>query len=120
MFGTPSRAPLRRLAENRRDHVAFDSVPLEAFFELDHFGTGQADEILAQSLPDVGPNQRLIAAKTKLGRDLFQVLDHVFGNANADRRHGPVAAQACTIAASGKSLWKSWLGNEKTQAGIRG
>src|ERR1035437_3774650 len=50
--------------------------------------------IFAKALTDVGADERLIAGEAERRRDLFQIFDYVFGNANADSRHLSIFLQA--------------------------
>ncbi len=51
-------------------------------------------EVCAQPLTDIRSNQWLITGETKTWSDIFEVINHIFWNPQADSRHGATFFQA--------------------------
>ena len=52
-------------------------------------------QVLAEPVRDVGPDECLVAAESKRGGDLLEILDDVIGQPEGDQGHGFVWAACC-------------------------
>lgn len=50
----------------------------------------KAFQVCSQALPNVGANQWLIAGETKSWGNIFQIINHIFRNPQANGRHHTV------------------------------
>jgi len=65
-----------------------DSMATEAFDKrIQIMGAFQASQILTQSLPYIGSNQRLITRKAQFWRNPFQVFHDILGHADVYWNH---------------------------------
>jgi hypothetical protein len=70
-------------------HAVCDE-PAAEFFDSGVLGAlgFELGQVLAQTVRDVGADERLVAAKAEGRRDLFEIVDDVIGQAEGDEGHG--------------------------------